>query len=39
VINHASFNGIKLRSGRVLNKPNPTVVIQEEEQVDNKAIE
>jgi hypothetical protein len=30
VINPTSFNGIELRSGRVLNKPNPTVVIQEE---------
>jgi hypothetical protein len=39
VITPASFNGIQLRSGRVLNKPNPTVVIQEEEQVDNQAVE
>jgi hypothetical protein len=35
VITPASFNGIELRSGRVVNKPDPTVVIQEEEQVDN----
>jgi hypothetical protein len=39
VITPASFNGIQLRSGRVLNKPNPTVVIQEEEQVDNQVVE
>jgi hypothetical protein len=39
VITPASFNGIELRSGRVVNKPNPTVVIQEEEQVDNQAVQ
>lgn len=39
MITPTSFNGIELRSARVLNKPNPTVVIQEEEQVDNQAVE
>jgi hypothetical protein len=39
VITPASFNGIELRLGMVLNKPNPTVVIQEEEQVDNQAVQ
>jgi hypothetical protein len=39
VITPASFNGIELISGRVLNKLNPTVVIQEEEQVDNQEVQ
>jgi hypothetical protein len=39
VINPTSFNGIELRSGSVVNKPNPTVVIQEEELVVNHAEE
>jgi len=34
VIMPTPFNGIELRLGRVVNKTNPTVVIQEE-QVDN----
>jgi hypothetical protein len=39
MITPASFNGIELISRRVLNKPNPTMVIQEEEQVDNQAVQ
>ena len=39
MITLASFNGIELRLGRVLNKPNPTMVIQEEEQVDNQEVQ
>ena len=39
VITLASSNGIELRSGRVVNKPNLTVVIQEEEQVGNQEVQ
>jgi hypothetical protein len=39
VITPAPFNGIELRLGKVVNKENPTVVIREEEQVDNHAVQ
>jgi hypothetical protein len=39
VITPTSLNEIQLRSGKVLNKPNSTVVIQEEEQIDNQPNE
>jgi hypothetical protein len=39
VITLTSLNEIQLRSGKVLNKPNYIVVIQEEEQIDNQPHE
>jgi hypothetical protein len=39
VINPAPFNRIELRLGRVVNKTNPDVVIQEEEQVDSHTVQ
>jgi hypothetical protein len=39
VINPTSLNEIQLRSGKVLNKPNSKVVIQEEEQLNNQPDE
>jgi hypothetical protein len=39
VITPTSLNEIQLRFGKVLNKPNSTVVIQEEEQIDNQPNE
>ena len=35
VIMPALFNGIELRSGRIVNKTNPTMVIQEEQLHDH----
>ena len=39
VITPASFNGIELRIGNILNKPNPIMVIQEEEQVHSHTFQ
>ena len=39
VITPTSLNEIQLISRKVLNKPNSTVVIQEEEQIDNQPHE
>jgi hypothetical protein len=39
VITPTSLNEIQLISGKVLNKPNSAVVIQQEEQIDNQPEE
>jgi hypothetical protein len=39
VITPTSLNEIQLRSGKVLNKPNSTVVTQEEEEIYNQPNE
>ena len=39
LINPTSLNEIQLRSGKVLNKPNSIVVIQEEEKIDDQPNE
>ena len=39
MITPTSLNEIQLRSGKILNKPNSTVVIQEEEQIHNQPNE
>jgi hypothetical protein len=39
VINPTSLNEIQLRYGKVLNKQNSTLFIQEEEQIDNQPNE
>jgi len=39
VITPTSPNEIQLRFGKALNKPNSTVVIQEEEKIDNQPDE